>query len=101
MKVNWTPEEAHTKRPHHAHTKLAWVLWVLGAAIVITWVAGMAAGVPFGKWTYLLLGVFVGLLLASIALGFGHVEYLEPMKVARRRIMRSRHGRAPQKPKVE
>jgi hypothetical protein len=94
MKINWTPEPAHVVRPPHPHDKIAWTLWVVSIACVCLWIAGMAAGISFGGKIHLLLLIFAGLMLVCVVLGFKFVQYLEPMKLARRWLLSLRAQRA-------
>jgi hypothetical protein len=93
MKMNWTPEPAHRHRPDSPHAKLAWALWITGAVLLAVWIAAMALGAQMGGRADLLLLAFAALLLVCVLMGFRNVEYLEPMQIARRRIMRMRAWR--------
>jgi hypothetical protein len=92
MKINWTPEPAHVVRPPHPHDKIAWTLWTLAAVCVVLWIAGVALG--YGGKIHLLLLVFAGLILVCVVLGFKSVQYLEPVKLARRWLLSLRAQRA-------
>ena len=96
QKVNipWTPEPAHVHRPEHNHSKLAWSMWVVSMILLTAWVVSVAIGGFSAMWTILLLGMFVGLNLATIVFGFRFVDYLEPWRVARDRLRGKREQRA-------
>lgn len=97
MEVNWTPEPSHRRRQSRTHTWVAWVLWTTSLTLLAVWAGFVAAGSLLGGWHLLLLLLAAGMMLVCIAFGFRSAEYLEPMQVARRRIMRLRAQRqAPQ-----
>ena len=93
-KMNWTPEAAHRHRPERSLAKLAWSMWVVSMTLLVAWVVSVALGGFSAAWTILLLGMFVGLNLATIVLGFRYVDYLEPWREARDRILGKRYSRA-------
>jgi hypothetical protein len=93
VKVNWTPEEAHTRKADHPHGKAAWTLWILAAAMLAGWIASMALGAKMGGPADLLLAGFAVLMLVCVLMGFRNVAYLEPMRIARERILGWRWGR--------
>lgn len=93
MNVNWTPEPAHTRRPKNAHQTMAWTLWIFSALLLVAWIASMAAGYTMNGRVHMLLVAFAAIQLVNILLAFNYVEYLEPMKAARARIMRWRTRR--------
>lgn len=96
-RMNWTPEPSHRRRPEHGHPKLAWSMWLASMTLLAAWVVSMAVGGFSATWTILLLGMFVGLNLATIVLGFRYVDYLEPWREARDRILGMRERREAQR----
>ena len=100
-KMNWTPEPSHRHRPERDLSKLAWSMWLVSMALLVAWIASVALAGFSAAWTILLLGMFVGLNLATLVLGFRYVDYLEPWLVARDRILGKRDSRASQRHPVE
>lgn len=87
VKVNWTPEPAHVRRPEHPHATAAWTLWTTAAVLISAWVFSMAMGAKMGGRADLMLLTAAALILVCVVMGFRNVSYLEPMRVARERIM--------------
>jgi hypothetical protein len=101
MKVNWTPEPAHTHRPEHSRSTLAWSMWIVSMCLLTFWVVSLVLWGLSTLWTVLLLGMFVGLNLATIVFGFKYVEDLEPWLIARDRVLRGRGRRVRRVPPPE
>ncbi|HEX2613055.1 MAG TPA: hypothetical protein VHO02_05650 [Fibrobacteria bacterium] len=90
VKVNWTPEEAHARAPRHSHSTTAWVLWIVAMVLIVSWIASMAMGVKMGGPADVMLLAAAALILICVLMGFRNVVYLEPMRIARERILGSR-----------
>jgi hypothetical protein len=91
--VKWTPEPARWRRQGRMRTLTAWVMWTTSLTLLAVWAGLLAGGVQLGGWHYLLLAASAGMMLVCVLFGFRSAEYLEPLRIARRRIMRLRAQR--------
>jgi hypothetical protein len=86
-KIPWTPEPAHAHPPEKSHSTTAWVLWIVAAMLMVSWIAAMAMGAKMGGPADVMLLAAAALILICVLMGFRNVVYLEPMRIARQRIM--------------
>jgi hypothetical protein len=78
MKSIWTDGPVRMHKPLKSRMVALWALWIVAAALLCLWLAGLATGNVLGGWIHVLIAGAIVLGTLNIVYTFKYGEFLEP-----------------------